>query len=87
MHLTLKKEATQPAAHNFLQQQAKFDTFVHEYNQERPHQALGMKFPAELYTRSRKPYRGLEELDYPLHDKRSPSPNVAGSASGGTRST
>jgi putative transposase len=69
MHLTLKKEATQPAAPNFLQQQAKFDTFVDEYNQERPHQALGMKFPAELYTRSRRPYRGLEELDYPLHDK------------------
>ena len=28
-----------------------------------------MKFPAELYTRSRRLYRGLEELDYPLHDK------------------
>ncbi len=69
MHLTLKKEATQPAASNFLQQQAKFDTFLDEYNQERPHQALGMKFPAELYTRSHRPYRGLEELDYPFHDK------------------
>jgi putative transposase len=69
MHLTLKKEATQPAAPNFLQQQAKFDTFLDEYNQERPHQALGMKFPAELYTPSRRPYRGLEELDYPFHDK------------------
>ncbi len=69
MHLTLKKEATQPAAPNFLQQQAKFDAFVDEYNQERPHQALGMKFPAEHYTRSRRPYRGLQELDYPFHDK------------------
>jgi putative transposase len=69
MHLTLKKEATQPAAANFLQQQAKFDTFADEYNQERPHQALDMKFPAELYTPSRRPYRGLEEVDYPLHDK------------------
>lgn len=69
MHLTLKKEATQPAAPNFLQQQAKFDTFLDEYNQERPHQALGMKFPAELYAPSRRPYRGLEEVDYPLHDK------------------
>ena len=69
MHLTLKKEATQPAAQNFLQQQEKFDDFIDEYNQERPHQALGMKFPAELYARSRRPYHGLEELDYPLHDK------------------
>jgi putative transposase len=69
MHLTLKKEATQPAAQNFLQQQEKFDAFLSEYNQERPHQALGMRFPAELYAHSRRPYRGLEELDYPLHDK------------------
>jgi putative transposase len=69
MHLTLKKEAIQPAAPNFLQQQAKFDTFLDEYNQERPHQALGMRFPAELYTRSPRPYRGLQELDYPFHDK------------------
>ncbi len=28
MHLTLKKEATKPAAGNFLQQQAKFDAFM-----------------------------------------------------------
>jgi putative transposase len=30
IHLTLKKEATQPAASNFLQQQGKFDEFVWE---------------------------------------------------------
>jgi transposase InsO family protein len=41
MHLTLKKDATQPAAANVLQQQARFDTFVEQDNQERPHQALG----------------------------------------------
>ena len=28
MHLTLKKEATKPAAANVLQQQARFDAFV-----------------------------------------------------------
>jgi transposase InsO family protein len=32
IHLTLKKEATQPPAQNFLQQQAKFDAFLDEYN-------------------------------------------------------
>jgi integrase-like protein len=52
MHRTLKTKATKPAAANVLQQQARFDTFVARYNQERPHQALGMKVPAELYTRS-----------------------------------
>ncbi len=49
MHLTLKQEATRPAAANFLQQQGKFDRFVDEYNKERPHQALDYRRPAELY--------------------------------------
>jgi hypothetical protein len=69
MHLTLKKEATRPAGRNFLQQQAKFDNFMHAYNFERPHQGLGMKYPAELYSASPRPYRGLTEPDYPFHDR------------------
>ncbi len=69
MHLTLKKEATKPAAQNFLQQQAKFDDFIDCYNHERPHQALDMKYPAELYLPSPRPYRGLSELHYPFHDR------------------
>ena len=35
-HLTLKREATRPAGANLLQQQAKFDTFLEEFNHERP---------------------------------------------------
>lgn len=69
LHLTLKKEATKPAAKNFLQQQARFDEFIEEYNNERPHQALNMQFPAELYAPSTRPYQGLGELEYPFHDK------------------
>jgi len=68
MHLTLKKEATKPPGKNFLQQQAKFDAFIHDYNRERPHQALNMQYPAELYTPSPRPYTGLPELHYPFHD-------------------
>jgi putative transposase len=69
MHLTLKLETTKPAGKNFLQQQARFDDFIDGFNNERPHQAIGMRFPAELYRPSTNPYRGLPELDYPLHDK------------------
>jgi putative transposase len=69
MHLTLKKEATKPAAQNFIQQQARFDAFIDCYNQERPHQALDMKYPAELYQPSPRPYHGLDELHYPFHDR------------------
>jgi putative transposase len=68
MHLTLKKEATKPAAANVLEQQARFDAFVERYNQERPHQALAMKVPADVYVRSPRVYRGLDELTYPFHD-------------------
>ncbi len=69
MHLTLKKEATKPAAANFLQQQARFDKFMDVFNNERPHEALDMKCPAEVYQPSPRPYTGLPDIDYPLHDK------------------
>jgi len=68
MHLTLKQEATKPAAANALQQQARFDAFLTQFNHERPHQALDMRVPGELYVRSPRPYTGLAPLAYPLHD-------------------
>jgi transposase InsO family protein len=69
MHLTLKKEATRPAGANILQQQAKFDAFVEEFNRERPHEALDMKCPVEVYTASARPYQGIPDPHYPFHDK------------------
>ncbi|WP_441005712.1 integrase core domain-containing protein [Rhizobium sp. SRDI969] len=69
MHLTLKLETTKPAGANFLQQQARFDDFIEEFNTERPHQALDMACPAERYNASPRSYRGLPELDYPFHDQ------------------
>jgi putative transposase len=69
MHLTLKKEATKPPGFNLLQQQEVFDRFIDEYNNERPHQALGMKYPGEIYAPSVRVYQGLPEIDYPFHDK------------------
>jgi putative transposase len=69
MHLTLKKEATKPPAKNLLQQQEKFDRFIEYYNDERPHQALNGRCPGQLYRPSTRPYTGLGELEYPLHDR------------------
>jgi transposase InsO family protein len=69
MHLTLKKEATRPPGMNSLQQQARFDAFLHEFNGERPHEALAMRCPAELYAASTRAYDGLPDLAYPLHDR------------------
>jgi len=69
MHLTLKKEATKPPALNFPQQQARFDDFIEIFNNERPHEALDMKYPAEVYQPSTRTYKGLPDIDYPFHDR------------------
>ena len=69
MHLTRKKEATRPPGFNSLQQQDRFDAFVQEFNWERPHEALGMKRPADFYVASPRHYDGLPELTYPFHDR------------------
>jgi transposase InsO family protein len=69
MHLTLKKETTRPPGRNSLQQQARFDAFTQEFNAERPHEALQMKCPADVYSASPRLYRGLPEVHYPLHER------------------
>ncbi len=69
MHLTLKKEATKPASFNFLQQQGRFDDFVEVYNNERPHEALAGRYPGDVYTPSKRPYRMPDPPEYPYHDR------------------
>ena len=69
MHLTLKREATQPAAYNFLQQQERFDNFIEVYNNERPHQGLEGLYPGELYTPSPRKFFYPQDPEYPLHDR------------------
>jgi len=56
MHLTLKQDTTRPAASNHLTQQQRFDDYLDEYNAERPHEALDMKRPAEVYESSPRPF-------------------------------
>jgi len=37
-----------------------------EFNEQRPHEVLGMRCPSELYRHSARPYRGgIRQLDYP----------------------
>jgi putative transposase len=56
MHRTLQDETACPSAANRWAQQRVFDCFKKEYNQERPHEALGMRTPAECYTVSPRTY-------------------------------
>lgn len=69
MHRTLKAETTRPPGVNSLQQQAMFDAFMSEFNAERPHEAIQMKAPAELYQPSSRAHEGLPEVEYPFHDR------------------
>jgi putative transposase len=50
-------------------QQARFDQFIETFNTQRSHQALNMRYRAELYTPSPRPYSGLPDLEYPFHDR------------------
>ena len=43
--------------------------FVSEFNDERPHEAIEMKVPAEVYAPSSRAYEGLPEVEYPFHDR------------------
>ena len=68
MHRTLKADTAQPAAIDLLAQQQRFHRFRRQYNQVRPHEALGQQPPARLYTASpRAMPRVLPPLIYPPH--------------------
>ena len=64
MHRTLKQDL-QPAQ-DWRGQQRELDRFRHEYNQVRPHEALGMQTPASVYEPSPRPYPArVPEVEYP----------------------
>jgi len=68
MHLTLKERTTRPPGKNFRDQQERFDRFMHEYNFERPHEAIGLDRPANRYRRSPRPYPSkIRPPSYPSH--------------------
>ena len=65
MHRTLEEETAQPPAANRRAQQKSFKTFRWEYNEERPHEALGQKTPASCYQPSARAYPArIREPEY-----------------------
>ncbi len=79
MHRTLKEQTTQPPAANAHKQQAKFDDFRREFNEQRPHEALGQVTPASCYSTSRRSYPDtIEEPCYAgAHEVRRVRPDGA----------
>ena len=65
-HRTLKAETAQPPAATWAAQQQRFVRYRQVFNQERPHEALGQRPPAEFYVPSPRPYpKTLPPLIYP----------------------
>lgn len=54
MHRIYKAETLQPAARSWHAQQQRSERWRRRYNEERPHEGLGMRVPAEVYRRSRR---------------------------------
>lgn len=68
MHRTLKQATARPPAADLTAQQRRFDHFRHEFNHERPHEALADHTPAEFYRASSRRYpERLSEPTYPGH--------------------
>jgi hypothetical protein len=66
MHRTLKQETSSPPAASPSEQQARFDCFRQEFNEIRPHEALGQRTPASVHRPNPRPYTG--RLDDPWYD-------------------
>ena len=58
MHRTLKAATARPPSANLRRQQEAFDDFREEYNEQRPHEALQMRIPGEVYQPSCRAYPG-----------------------------
>ena len=67
MHGDIAKEIEGKIPGGRVANQAILDDWVEEYNSVRPNEAIGMKTPDELYTKSERKYTGdYDELEYPM---------------------
>jgi putative transposase len=65
-HLTLLQDAASPPAKDIRSQQRRFDAFRREYNEERPHEALGQRTPSQIYVASPRAFPSrIEQPEYP----------------------
>lgn len=66
MHRELKAYCARPASRTLSAQQMSLNSFVQEYNEIRPHEALGMETPASIYRSSPRQYQSkIRSYDYP----------------------
>jgi transposase InsO family protein len=66
MHATLKAETARPPAASAAEQQARFDAFRRDFNDNRPHEALGQVPPVRRYQPSPRPFP--DKIEEPWYD-------------------
>src|ERR1700746_236821 len=66
MHATLTAETSRPPAATAAEQQSRFDGFRNDFNDNRPHEALGQVPPTSRYRPSPRPYP--DKLEEPWYD-------------------
>jgi len=70
MHRDLKAACAKPSAYNLKAQQRRLNHFVKQYNNIRPHEALGMKTPAKIHDFSTRPFpEKIPNFDYDTNYK------------------
>lgn len=73
LHLDISRQLERAG---YTERQAAFDLWRKEFNDERPHEALGMRFPSEVYRDSERKYESApEKLLYPGIESRRVKPN------------
>lgn len=70
MHLDMMKELENQIYGDVGTHQKVFNTWRKDFNQERPHEALGMETPESVYCKSERKYYEHEELEYPSNFRR-----------------
>lgn len=64
-HAVLQREVAEPPAATFCAQQQRLSWWRRRYNQQRPHESLGMRPPAQLYRRSQRKLQPCRPPSYP----------------------
>lgn len=66
LHRVYQQETLQPPGRSLRAQKNRTQRWRRHYNEERPHEAIGMRVPAELYRKSRRKMpRRMKRLGYP----------------------
>lgn len=68
MHRELEREVTRQPSYDLKAHQPRFDEWRHDFNYERPHEALQMDRPGRIYTGGLRPFPSrIGKPEYPGH--------------------